>query len=193
MNKKEIKKIFDEKLNDLPGLSSTLFSGSDYECAIVGGSLLEEFARIVLENIFIDKPFTKNLFDGGGNQPLSTFGQRITFLLILQIINEAEYKELKAIKSIRNNFAHHLHGLTFEDKINSQYINTLNQARNLLYRSYEDVFDSFSARHKFAFSVIFYQNKFQFIKGKVKYFRDNQFSDELKKIQDDLGFIKRNF
>jgi mannitol operon repressor len=50
------------------------------------------------------------------DRPLSSFGARITTAYLLGLIKEEQYQDLKHIKTIRNKFAHEIHGFSFDNE-----------------------------------------------------------------------------
>ena len=95
-------------------------SASDRAAAIVMAADLEIRLREVLELYFIEtsKKHMKEVFSGNGCA--ATFGQRINLCYLLGLVCESEFRDLKWIKTIRNDFAHKRHGLSFfSDEIKS--------------------------------------------------------------------------
>jgi DNA-binding MltR family transcriptional regulator len=86
---------------------------SDRACAVLGAAFLDEHLRALLEAFFVDDPRNlAELFDGSG--PLSTFSARVGLAYALGFLAPSERRDLSLIRRIRNDFAHELHGLSFE-------------------------------------------------------------------------------
>lgn len=86
---------------------------SDRGVAVVIASLLDEILKEVLQNFLIkDDKNDKEIFEGNG--PLSSFSSKITLCYRLGLISQYEFKIINTIRAIRNDFAHHLGGISFE-------------------------------------------------------------------------------
>ena len=102
------------KSKDLPGLLNELATESDRAAAIVAAAFLDENIRQFLTNYFVDDP--KEVRDLLSNErPLGAFGARIRILYCLGLIPRNDFDALLIIKNIRNEFAHQLHGRSFDD------------------------------------------------------------------------------
>jgi len=109
----EIRKV---QLQDYEGFLKEIKIDSDRAKAILAGVYLEQCLALLLENFLIDDPFiSKDLFDSVTG-PLNTFNQKTKLAYYLGLISEQEYKDLNVIRDIRNDFAHGMHGITFEDQ-----------------------------------------------------------------------------
>lgn len=91
---------------------------SDRGAAILLASWLEEELGDCLRSKFIDSQ-KNNLQVFNANGPLSTFSSKIELSYLMGFISEKNYKNLKKIKNIRNDFAHsvldkHLNSMSFE-------------------------------------------------------------------------------
>lgn len=87
---------------------------TDRGAALVGAALLDEQLLALLKSHFLKKKQSIELLEGG-TAPLGTFSARIKASYCLGLITDLEHKELQLIRKIRNEFAHHVHGLGFED------------------------------------------------------------------------------
>ncbi|WP_428506918.1 MltR family transcriptional regulator [Roseateles sp.] len=88
---------------------------SDRGAALVGAALLDTRLERLLISHMLPGKVTNDLVLGG-NAPLGTFSSRINVCLSLGLITSAERHDINLVRSIRNEFAHREHGLTFEDE-----------------------------------------------------------------------------
>lgn len=105
------------KPEDLEYFSKFLkeFQGeTDRGAALVGAALLDEQLLELLKSHLLKKKQSKELLEGG-TAPLGTFSARIKASYCLGLITDLEHKELQLIRKVRNEFAHHVHGLSFKD------------------------------------------------------------------------------
>jgi mannitol operon repressor len=97
---------------------------SDRSCALLGAAFLDEQIRGLLEAFFVDDPKrVGELFEGSG--PVATLSSRIEVAYALGFITPTELRDLGLIRKIRNQFAHELHGLSFETESISARCNEL--------------------------------------------------------------------
>lgn len=87
---------------------------TDRGAALVGVALLDEQLLELLKSYLLKKKQSKELLEGG-TAPLGTFSARIKASYCLGLITDLEHKELQIIRKVRNEFAHHVHGLSFAD------------------------------------------------------------------------------
>jgi mannitol operon repressor len=95
---------------------------TDRGAVLVGAALLDERLLELLKSHLLKKNQSKELLEGG-TAPLGTFSARIKASYCLGLITELEHKELQLIRKVRNEFAHHVHGLSFEDEAISALCN----------------------------------------------------------------------
>lgn len=107
-----------EKLGDWAGLLKELSEGNDRSSAIVGAAFVDEHLRQLLASFMIDEEHSVDELLGTGisETPLSSFGPRITAAYCLGLITRSQRDDLRRIKLIRNEFAHSLHGCSFENE-----------------------------------------------------------------------------
>lgn len=87
---------------------------TDRGAALVGAALLDEQLLELLKSHLLKKKQSKELLEGG-TAPLGTFSARIKASYCLGLITDLEHKQLQLIRKVRNEFAHHVHGLSFGD------------------------------------------------------------------------------
>ena len=87
---------------------------SDRGCALILSANLDNRLSELLRNLCVKEPpkSQKDLFSKS-NFP-STFSSRIDMCYALGQIGEEEYRDMNLIRKIRNEFAHHEDGLSFE-------------------------------------------------------------------------------
>jgi DNA-binding MltR family transcriptional regulator len=84
----------------------------DRACAILGTSYIDYCLEIILLKSLANPDHAgENLFDV--EKPLGTFSAKIELAYCLSLIPKSLYRDLHLIRKIRNEFAHGLHGLTF--------------------------------------------------------------------------------
>ncbi len=88
---------------------------TDRGAALVGAALIDSRIERLLVSHFVDKKVAKELLNGG-SAPLGSFSAKIKLCYALGLITEIEYKECDTIRKIRNEFAHEVHGLTYESQ-----------------------------------------------------------------------------
>ena len=77
---------------------------------------------------FVQDSNINDLFDGFG--PLASFAQRISIAYALGAIDKGTMDELRALKEIRNHFAHHPTDAKFADTVLDKHFNKLGPAKN---------------------------------------------------------------
>jgi len=80
----------------------------------ISAAFLDEHLRELIQGFLIDKPKESELLLGD-DRPLGSFGARIRLAYGLGLLTEEEFHDLKIVKSVRNAFAHRIHGLSFLD------------------------------------------------------------------------------
>ena len=85
---------------------------TDRGCALVGAALLDNQLENTLRSFFKKNKESEELLSANG--PLGTFSSRIKLAFCIGAIIDMEYHELEIIRVIRNEFAHGLHGISFE-------------------------------------------------------------------------------
>jgi DNA-binding MltR family transcriptional regulator len=98
---------------DLEGFFEEFQRESDRATAILGAALLDEKLLQLLTAFLVDDDQQVQLLLDV-EQPLGSFGARIRMAYCLGLITRELFDTLTTIKSIRNAFAHQLHGLSFE-------------------------------------------------------------------------------
>lgn len=97
---------------------------TDRGAALVGAALIDTRLERLLRSHFIESKVADELIDSG-NAPLGSFNSRIKMSYALGLITELEFKECEIIRRVRNDFAHGVHGLSFQDQRLSALCNNL--------------------------------------------------------------------
>lgn len=88
---------------------------SDRGVAVVAASFLDEILKELLQSFFArDAKSDKEIFEANG--PLSTFSAKISICHRLGLISQFEYRAINTIRSIRNDFAHQLGEVSFQQQ-----------------------------------------------------------------------------
>ena len=88
---------------------------SDRAAAVLSAAYLDELLKQLLLASFVDNSRTvTDLL--GPNAALGSFGGRVNLAYALGLITKAEAGDLNLLRRIRNDFAHHLHGLSFNTR-----------------------------------------------------------------------------
>src|SRR2546429_704647 len=117
-------------LNDYQKLFETYHSESDRAAALLSGSFVEHYLAEYLNTCYLVKdPDIDDLFHGFG--PMATFSQRISIAHAVGAIDKGTMDELRALKEIRNHFAHHPRDAKFSDSVLDKYFNKLGRRRIL--------------------------------------------------------------
>jgi DNA-binding MltR family transcriptional regulator len=90
---------------------------------ILSAAFLDENLRSLLAGFLIDQ---RSATDGLLDVPLGSFSARITAAYCLGLISQHERDDLDLIRKVRNQFAHRLHNLTFDDAKIVAWCNSLN-------------------------------------------------------------------
>ena len=113
MPKKPTPEEIKRKLEDAGPLYEELRLSSDRACAILGGVFMDEYLGQLLRTYIVqDNPIVNALFTFGHS--LDSFRQKIEMAYALGLLTHQEYTALDTIRTIRNDFAHSLHGLSFD-------------------------------------------------------------------------------
>lgn len=100
---------------------------SDRELAIVAGGVLDLALAEMIALRLVDSPKEAESFlglDGTGNAPGGTFGARIQLAALLGIITAEDARILRALKGVRNAFAHRV-SVSFCDDAVQPYVRSL--------------------------------------------------------------------
>jgi hypothetical protein len=116
-------------LVDLAAFVKEFTAETDRGAALVGAALIDNRLERLLRAHFLNDATADKLLSS--TAPLGTFSARIDASYALGLVTEVEFRECDLIRRIRNEFAHRLHGLTFENQA------IANRCRELKAMAYE--------------------------------------------------------
>jgi hypothetical protein len=117
------------RIKDWQGFGKEFLTESDRAAAVLGAAWLDVRLRRRMEQLLVDdRKAMAPLFTGLG--ALSTFGARIRVAYGLGIVSKASFNDLQLVKTIRNRFAHDLHGLSFADEAIANLCRQLDTPQN---------------------------------------------------------------
>jgi len=100
------------KSKDFIGFFQEYQNETDRAVAVLAAAFLDEELRQLLAGFFInDEKETEGLL--GVDRPLGSFSARTAAAYCLGLLSKEDFQDLNTIRSIRNDFAHQLHGLSF--------------------------------------------------------------------------------
>ncbi|MCL4534996.1 MAG: hypothetical protein M1370_07560 [Bacteroidetes bacterium] len=108
-----------DPLTDWKGFYEELQNESARGAVLIAAAFLDAQLRNLLSRSFVKNPkiVKKLLGTGREHAPLSSFSSRIDAAYCLGLISESMYDDLHRIRDIRNNFAHRMHGYSFDDPL----------------------------------------------------------------------------
>lgn len=101
-------------LQDFSEFLAEFQSETDRGAALVGAALLDQRLLDTLKAFLVDDKISAGLLEGA-NAPLGTLDARTRAAYAMGLIDGHEFEETNLIRKIRNEFAHRVHGTTFED------------------------------------------------------------------------------
>lgn len=109
------------------------FAGSsERAAAIVGAAYLDELLTNLLNVFMVPDTAKKDKEIFSGNGPLSTFSSKINMSWKLGLISDRERTIFHSVRSIRNDFAHKLTGISFADDAIKQKVSSIEIPYHLL-------------------------------------------------------------
>ena len=109
------KKTFEHASHWYDIFDSEFRKESDRASVIIAAAMFDDALNGLLKNHLVSNASsTDDLFDGA-NAPLSTFSSKISMAHRLGLISSKFCRDLHLIRKIRNEFAHNVHGCSFED------------------------------------------------------------------------------
>ena len=135
---------------DADGFLSEFQRESDRSAAILAAAFLDEaLGRILKKSMIANKKLTDKLLGPVG--PLGSFGSRILICYLLGRISDEEYRDLEVVRKIRNDFAHKMHGMSFETEgIKGRCSNLILANKVTTFKQFEKA----GARERFNFSIV---------------------------------------
>lgn len=89
---------------------------SDRAAVIVGGAIIDEILRDILESFLLESASNSNNNIFSGNGPLATFSSKISMAYSLGLIGKWEKDRIDVIRKIRNDFAHGFDTASFSNQ-----------------------------------------------------------------------------
>lgn len=109
-------------------LITILVQGSDRDAAILGGAILEELLNRLLSKKLVQSAIFNDAIDNS-NGSLSTFSNKIQISYLIGAISKRMYDDLNKIRKIRNMFAHHIVGCSFDNNAIQSIVDSLSFAK----------------------------------------------------------------
>ena len=88
---------------------------SDRAAVILTASIFEDALYRILKNHLVACASSTDEMLDGANAPLSTFSAKISAVHRLGLVSSKFCRDLHLVRKIRNEFAHNIHGCTFEN------------------------------------------------------------------------------
>lgn len=108
---------------------------SDRAAVILTASLFDNsLAQLISVSLVASPSSTDDLLDGA-NAPISTFSARINLAYRLGLISRKFCRDLHLIRSIRNSFAHNIHGCSFDESSVKSRVLELAKSSGLIERN----------------------------------------------------------
>ena len=108
---------------------------SDRAAVILAASIADELLKSLLSNRLVAVTSSQDELFDGANAPLGTFSSRIEMAYRLGAISVKFSRDLHLIRKIRNEFAHNIHGCSFEDARVRSRIVELSNSNGIVNRS----------------------------------------------------------
>jgi mannitol operon repressor len=105
----------EDDLKDFSKFLRELQAETDRGLALVGAAVVDDKLRETLAAFVVEGAKVDRLFDGG-NAPLGSFSARADACLSLGLIDDFEHQEISLLRKVRNEFAHGLHGTSFNSE-----------------------------------------------------------------------------
>ncbi len=108
---------------------------SDRAAVILAASVTDELLRTLLSAYLVPVTSSNDEVFDGANAPLGTFSSRIEMAYRLGLISVKFTRDLHLIRKIRNDFAHNIHGCSFNDARIKSRILELTRSHGIIGRS----------------------------------------------------------
>jgi DNA-binding MltR family transcriptional regulator len=126
---------------------------SDRAAVIVAASILDELLRSFLVAKLVPVSSSNDELFDGANAPLGTFSSRIEMAFRIGLISVKFARDLHLVRRIRNDFAHNIHGASFEDTRVKQRVSELDNSNGILIRSQHAAAENKTTRSHFLQTV----------------------------------------
>ena len=108
---------------------------TDRAAVIVAASMLDELLRTLLVAKLVPVSSSSDELFDGSNAPLGTFSARIEIAYRTGLVSVKFARDLHLVRRIRNDFAHNIHGASFDDTRVKQRISELDNSNGIFARS----------------------------------------------------------
>lgn len=145
------KKLKPAPLSDWKGFYEELQSEKPRAAVIIAAAFMDGWLRQLIANFMVDDAKAVDDLLGAENNsdcPLSSFSARIKASYCLGLISKDEYDDLNTIRKIRNQFAHRMHDLSFDDEKIVTWCNSLQIPKEII-----SALTDFPKSHKTMFLV----------------------------------------
>ncbi|MDF7802036.1 MltR family transcriptional regulator [Pontiellaceae bacterium B1224] len=146
-----------EILSDFGMFLKELAAETDRGCAIISMALIDIRLKEILLAFLVDSKSTSELIEGF-NAPLSSLSARTKAAFSLGLLTKQEYDNINIFRKIRNEFAHHPHGISFTTPTIISLCSSITLRFELLAKNEEQTTDmnsinDKSARMKFSIGI----------------------------------------
>lgn len=128
-------------------------SETDRAAVIVAASMLDELLRTLLIAKLVPVSSSNDELFDGANAPLGTFSSRIESAYRVGLISVKLARDLHLVRRIRNDFAHNIHGCSFEDTRVRSRVTELDNSNGIFARSPKMAAERTSTREHFLEAV----------------------------------------
>jgi DNA-binding MltR family transcriptional regulator len=108
---------------------------SDRAAVILAASVADELLGTLLSAYLVPVSSSNDELFDGANAPLGTFSSRIEMSYRLGLVSVKFARDLHLIRKIRNDFAHNIHGCSFEDARVKSRILEISNSHGIIVRS----------------------------------------------------------
>ena len=128
---------------------------SDRAAAVLAGCYLDEMLGLLLKKFLIQdaKLIEKYILGNSPSVAIDSFAKKSRIAYALGLLRKVEYSDIDTVRRIRNEFAHQIHGLSFEtQKINDLCFN-LKLAQITIDKLFQDMKYTDGARFRYTIAV----------------------------------------
>jgi len=108
---------------------------SDRAAVILVAAIIDDLLRSCLASRFVATTSNEDALFDGANSALGNFSSRIEMSYRLGLVSPRFARDLGLIRKIRNDFAHHIHGCSFDDPKVKSRVTELNRSHGIIDRS----------------------------------------------------------
>ena len=146
------------KLKDYKSFENEFQNESDRAAAILGASLLEVRLEECIKEFLINDKEVQNFLNGY----LRNIKSRASLAFCLGLISKNQLKDIEIVAEIRNDFAHNLQGLDFNDSTISKKCRELNSPREIISEKFFGfTSESVNSRSLYSLAISFINNQIE--------------------------------